>query len=106
MKNKALLSSMVAALLVCGTLYAAAQTQDQAQVKQQTAQVQTGGIRGTVTDPTGALIPSSTVTISNKDGYSKSITSSGDGSFAINHLEPGRYSHFCHRAGICFLWAA
>ena len=92
MKNKALLSSMVAALLVCGTLYAAAQTQDQAQVKQQTAQVQTGGIRGTVTDPTGALIPSSTVTISNKDGYSKSITSSGDGSFAINHLEPGRYS--------------
>ena len=56
-----------------------------------TAAGQTGSIHGTVTDPSGAVIPSSTVTLSNKNGFSTATTSGGDGTFAIDHLEPGRY---------------
>ncbi|MGA2535456.1 MAG: carboxypeptidase regulatory-like domain-containing protein [Terracidiphilus sp.] len=52
---------------------------------------QTGSIHGTVADPTGAVIPSSTVSLSNKDGFSRTTTSGGDGTYAFDHLEPGRY---------------
>ncbi len=55
------------------------------------AAAQTGSIHGTVTDPTGAVIPGSTVSLSNKDGLSKTTTSGGDGSYAFEQLEPGRY---------------
>ena len=55
------------------------------------AQAQTGSIRGTVTDPTGAVIPSSTITLSNSGGFSKSTTSGGNGAYVIDHLEAGRY---------------
>lgn len=56
-----------------------------------TAVAQTGSIHGTVTDPTGAVIPSATVSVTNHDGLSTSTTSQGDGTFTIAHLEPGRY---------------
>src|SRR6266702_7116544 len=56
------------------------------------AQVQTGSIHGTVSDPTGAVIPSASIVLSNKDGLSKQLTSGADGSFTIDHLVPGRYS--------------
>ncbi|MGA2047564.1 MAG: carboxypeptidase-like regulatory domain-containing protein, partial [Terracidiphilus sp.] len=56
-----------------------------------TAAAQTGSIHGTVVDPTGAVIPSSTVAVTNKDGFSVSTTSGGDGAYAVEHLEPGRY---------------
>jgi hypothetical protein len=55
------------------------------------AVAQTGGIHGTVTDPTGAVIPNSTVSLSNKDGLSKTTTSGADGTYEIDRLEPGRY---------------
>jgi hypothetical protein len=56
-----------------------------------TAAAQTGSIHGTVTDPSGAVIPASTVTLSNSNGFSSTTTSGGDGTFAIDSLEPGRY---------------
>jgi hypothetical protein len=64
-----------------------------------TAVAQTGSIHGTVVDPTGAVIPSSTVTVTNKDGFSSSTTSGGDGAYAIEHLEPGRYFITASEAG-------
>jgi hypothetical protein len=56
------------------------------------AQTASGGVRGTVTDPSGALIPSATVVLTNSTGGSISATSGSDGAFAFDHLLPGRYS--------------
>ena len=56
------------------------------------AQTPMGGVRGTVTDPSGAIIPSANVLLTNSTGGSKSATSGSDGVFAFDHLLPGRYS--------------
>src|ERR1700761_8700722 len=56
------------------------------------AQSATGTVRGTVTDPSGALVPQATITISNTAGFSRSISSSAAGSFDLSRLVPGRYS--------------
>ena len=56
------------------------------------AQTPTGAVHGTVTDPTGAIIPSASVVLSNDSGGSKSVASGSDGRFAFDHLPPGRYS--------------
>jgi hypothetical protein len=56
------------------------------------AQTQTGSIHGTVTDPTGAVIPSSTITLSGADGASKTATSGDSGAYSIEQVAPGRYS--------------
>ena len=56
------------------------------------AQSQTGSIHGTVTDPTGAVIPSSSITITGADGQAHSATSGASGAYAVEHLAPGDYS--------------
>jgi len=51
-----------------------------------------GSFTGTVMDPTGAVIPGALVTITEKDkGFSRSVTTSNDGSYEIPLLPPGRY---------------
>jgi len=56
------------------------------------AQSTGGSIRGTVLDPSGALIPRAEVTVSNANGFSRTIKSGATGSFAVPHLAPGNYS--------------
>ena len=56
------------------------------------AHAQTGSIRGSITDPSGAVIPSSSITISNNEGFSRSTTSGQDGTYVVDHLAPGRYA--------------
>jgi hypothetical protein len=56
------------------------------------AQSTNGSIRGTVLDPSGALIPRAQVTISNTTGFSRTIASSATGTFALAHLPTGSYS--------------
>ena len=56
------------------------------------AQTVTGALRGTVTDPSGAVIPSANVVLTSSTGGSKSAASAADGTFAFDHLVPGRYS--------------
>ena len=56
------------------------------------AQSTTGGIHGTVTDPSGAVIPSASIVVTSNAGGAKSAASGADGAFAIDHLAPGRYS--------------
>jgi hypothetical protein len=78
-------STLLAILLVlitCGSTYA-----NLAQ-----PQVSTGSVRGTVADPSGALVPLAKITVSNEVGFSKTVTCSADGTFALDHLVPGRYS--------------
>jgi type 1 fimbria pilin len=52
----------------------------------------TGTITGTVTDPTGAVVPGATVTIQNPvTGYKQEVKSGDDGSFRLTNLPPNPY---------------
>ena len=54
--------------------------------------VATGSIQGTVTDPNGAVVPSASITITNKGtGQSSKFTSSSSGTYASGALIPGQY---------------
>src|SRR6185437_12957867 len=54
--------------------------------------ISTGVIQGTVTDPNGAVIPSATVTITNKaTGQAIKVSSSGSGTYTSGPLLPGNY---------------
>ncbi len=56
------------------------------------AQAPTGIILGTVTDASGAVIPSAPLTITNKDtNVTRTVTAGGDGSFSAPALPPGNY---------------
>ena len=55
------------------------------------AQAPSGEIRGTVSDPTGALIPSAQIQLSGADGKTQSVTGGHDGSFRIGSVAPGNY---------------
>src|SRR5712691_5816929 len=50
------------------------------------------GIEGTVTDPSGAVVPDAQVTLTNVDtGVSTTVPSNADGLFRFPSLPPGRY---------------
>jgi hypothetical protein len=64
------------------------------------AQADTGAINGTVTDPTGAVIPGATVTATNVDNGQKLETaSSGTGEFTILAVPRGTYNVVAAAAG-------
>jgi Carboxypeptidase regulatory-like domain/TonB dependent receptor len=56
------------------------------------AQTVTGSVRGTITDPTGAVIANATVTVTNLNTGIKSITKTNvDGLYSVDFLPIGRY---------------
>lgn len=56
------------------------------------AQNPTGAIRGTVTDPQGAIVANANVTVTNKaTGESRSLNTGTDGIYAVENLLPGTY---------------
>src|SRR4051794_20633270 len=58
-----------------------------------TAQIQTGRIAGTVYDPNKAVVPSATITVTNRDTkISQKVTSNGTGSYVVPALNPGMYT--------------
>ncbi len=70
---------LFSALVFCG--HAAAQSLGNA-----------GTIQGTVTDPTGAVIPGVVVTVKNPvTGYSQEAKSGTDGTFRLTNLPPNQY---------------
>jgi hypothetical protein len=56
------------------------------------AQSTNGTIRGTVLDPSGALVPQAEVTITNATGFSRTLKSGATGAFELPNLTPGSYS--------------
>lgn len=63
-------------------------------------QERSGNIAGTVTDPTGAVIPDVQVTATNlASGRVLSTTSGPDGSYRVLQVEPGRYSLTFEKSG-------
>src|SRR6185437_1653092 len=56
-------------------------------------QVETGTLGGTVTDPSGAVIPNAKVTATNAGtGLTRTVTTSSQGNYAIVDLPPGNYN--------------
>ena len=57
------------------------------------AQERFGGLSGTVTDSSKAAVPGATVTATNRQtGAQRVVVSSGDGTYRVPDLDPGRYS--------------
>src|SRR3954462_4123958 len=51
-----------------------------------------GTIRGTVTDPNGAVIPGATVQVTDQEtGLSRDLTTDSDGNYEAAALKPGNY---------------
>ena len=51
-----------------------------------------GTIEGTVVDPSGALVPKATVTLTNSvTGYRQTLESGQDGSFRLGNIPPNTY---------------
>jgi outer membrane receptor protein involved in Fe transport len=56
------------------------------------AQTETGTVLGTVTDPQGAVVSGSTVTLTNVNtGQTRSTTSNDNGLYTFTNLQPGTY---------------
>src|ERR1700722_11197907 len=59
-----------------------------------------GGFQGVVTDPSGALVPSASITTNNPaTGLHAAATSSDSGSYSINALAGGTYSVTVEKTG-------
>ena len=64
------------------------------------AQVSTASINGTVTDPSGALIPGATVTLKNlATNVERSTTTNTAGNYVLVNINPGRYTITVHKDG-------
>jgi hypothetical protein len=62
---------------------------------------QTASINGTVTDPSGALVPSATVTVVNEDTNASRNTQTGDtGTYSVSNLAPGKYDITIEKTGL------
>ena len=57
------------------------------------AQRTTASVLGTVTDPTHAVVPGATVTVTNQDtGLTRSTVTNGQGLYSVSDLPVGRYN--------------
>src|SRR5579864_2346219 len=79
LRKFSLATTLVALVLLC-TALAPAQTST------------TGDLAGTVTDSSGAVIPSAPVTIKDVNtGETRTVESNGNGSYRFTFLKPGEY---------------
>src|SRR5580658_5175898 len=68
------------------------------------AQSSTTSLRGTVSDPQGAILPDATVTLSNPGtGFSESKKTDRDGIYQFLQLPPGTYTLTVTKAGFTTL---
>src|ERR1700743_3540438 len=56
------------------------------------SQTQSSGLRGRVTDPSGAVIPQSTVTATSASGQKFSAITDKQGVYELKNLAPGSYT--------------
>ncbi len=79
-------SGLLSGVLLIGVISVSA-------VRPASGQVLYGSVVGTVTDPTGAVIPNATITLtSNETGLSKEAKSDEGGRYSIVNVLPGKYS--------------
>jgi hypothetical protein len=71
-----------------------------AQAPSSTVQQAGGSLRGSVQDPSGAVIPNATVSVTDQQGHTVAGTlSGGDGTFLIKNIPPGTYVILVHAPG-------
>ena len=59
----------------------------------QAVSVNGGSIQGTITDPTGAVVPGATVTVTSPEtGISRTLTTDSKGFYSVGPLNPGAYT--------------
>src|SRR5215831_10704534 len=59
-----------------------------------------GDLTGTVTDPSGAVVPGATVTLkSDSTGATRTTTSNSNGSYRFSLLQPGNYTVTAEASG-------
>ena len=63
------------------------------------AQTGTASVRGRVTDPSGAIVPGASVTLTAQSGGMQTATASTDGSYEFKNLTPGAYELAVTAAG-------
>lgn len=64
------------------------------------ATIQAGSISGTITDPSGAVVPAATVTITDVDtGQKKTLTTTSSGAYNSGPLSPGNYKVHVEKSG-------
>src|SRR5579872_1739137 len=64
------------------------------------AQLSTATINGTITDPSGAVIPGATVTVKNvATNVERSTISNGSGNYTVVNINPRRYTLTVHKDG-------
>src|SRR5262245_41568547 len=64
------------------------------------AQRTQGTISGTVSDPSGAVIPNAEVTASMEGtGFKRTVTTNGSGFYTLTNLDPGTYAVSVKMAG-------
>jgi Carboxypeptidase regulatory-like domain len=80
--NRLLALCLTTLLLFSGTLSA----------RSAVAQAATGTLRGQVADPSGAVIPQASLTVTSAAGVSLTGTSDATGQYAISGLAPGQYT--------------
>ncbi len=56
------------------------------------AQATNGTIRGRVTDPTGAVVPQTAISVTGADGQSITAATKADGTYEVKDLPPGKYT--------------
>jgi len=67
-------------------------------------QITTGVIQGTVTDPSGAVVPGAEVVVKNLDtNFTRTLSSDADGRFTAPLLPPGRYEVTITKGGFATL---
>src|ERR1700736_2438930 len=82
------LAALILAFLILSTLSALAQS------------ASTGTLTGTVTDPTGAVIPGATVTVTDVATKAQRTTiSNKDGQYVLANVPPGNYDVTASRSG-------
>ena len=60
----------------------------------------TGGLRGVITDQSGALVPGVQIVITSEAGVAREVTSGPDGSYTVPGLAPGNYSVKANTIGL------
>src|SRR5262245_60391207 len=64
------------------------------------AQATFGTITGAITDPSGAAVPRSSVTVTNQGtGVAKTVESDDRGNYEVTHLNPGTYTVAAEMSG-------
>src|SRR3954469_9827006 len=64
------------------------------------AQISTASLNGTVTDPSGALIPGATVSLKNvSTNVERTTTTNAAGNYVLVNINPGRYTLTVHKDG-------